>query len=116
MRRAANQSQDDLAGKVGVTFQQIQKYERGANRISASMLYDISRALDVPIAELFEGLSDGDQPTVSVARETLDRLAEVDEGLVVAEAFPRVEPQAVRRALATLVTAMAGSAPIRDTD
>ena len=42
-------TQGDLGDKIGLTFQQIQKYERGANRISASRLFEISRALDVPI-------------------------------------------------------------------
>lgn len=52
-RIALGYNQSDLGRAVGVTFQQIQKYERGANRVSASMLSRISQALDVPIAELF---------------------------------------------------------------
>jgi len=47
-------SQDDLAAMIGVTFQQIQKYETGETRISASCLYDISQALEVPVAWFFE--------------------------------------------------------------
>jgi transcriptional regulator with XRE-family HTH domain len=47
-------TQGDLVDKIGLTFQQIQKYERGANRISASRLFEISRALDVPITFFFE--------------------------------------------------------------
>ena len=47
-------TQGDLGEKIGLTFQQIQKYERGANRISASRLFEISRALDVPITFFFE--------------------------------------------------------------
>lgn len=49
-------SQEELGKAVGVTFQQIQKYERGANRMAASTLYYISRALDVSIIEFFAGL------------------------------------------------------------
>jgi transcriptional regulator with XRE-family HTH domain len=49
-------SQMQLAAAVGVTFQQIQKYERGANRASASRLYDIARVLLVPISYFFEDL------------------------------------------------------------
>jgi transcriptional regulator with XRE-family HTH domain len=49
-------TQGDLGDKIGLTFQQIQKYERGANRISASRLFEISRALDVPITFFFENI------------------------------------------------------------
>ena len=49
-------SQDDLGKAIGVTFQQIQKYEKGINRMSASTLYRLSRALDVPVIEFFAGL------------------------------------------------------------
>ncbi|MCP4209464.1 MAG: helix-turn-helix transcriptional regulator [Shimia sp.] len=54
-------TQQQLAEQVGIKFQQIQKYETGANRVSASRLWDISDALDVPVSFFFEGLeSDGD--------------------------------------------------------
>jgi len=49
-------TQQQLAEKVGIKFQQIQKYETGMNRISASRLWDISEALEVPISFFFEGL------------------------------------------------------------
>ena len=51
-------TQQQLAEKVGIKFQQIQKYETGANRVSASRLWDISDALDVNISFFFEGLQD----------------------------------------------------------
>lgn len=51
-------TQQQLAEKVGIKFQQIQKYETGANRISASRLWDISEAMDVPISFFFEGLDE----------------------------------------------------------
>ncbi|MAY86926.1 helix-turn-helix domain-containing protein [Arenibacterium halophilum] len=50
-------TQQQLAEKVGIKFQQIQKYETGANRVSASRLWDIADALDVPVAFFFEGLN-----------------------------------------------------------
>jgi transcriptional regulator with XRE-family HTH domain len=56
-------SQEVLAELLGVTFQQVQKYEKGVNRIAASRLFDISAALDTPIGNFFEGL------TPSVARK-----------------------------------------------
>ncbi len=52
-------TQQQLAQQVGIKFQQIQKYETGANRISASRLWDIADALDVPVSFFFEGLEEG---------------------------------------------------------
>ncbi len=49
-------SQEQLAGDIGVTFQQVQKYESGHNRVSASRLFDISRVLDCPISYFFEDI------------------------------------------------------------
>lgn len=49
-------TQQQLAERVGIKFQQIQKYETGANRVSASRLWDISEALEVPVSFFFEGL------------------------------------------------------------
>ncbi|MEN8831826.1 MAG: helix-turn-helix transcriptional regulator [Pacificibacter sp.] len=49
-------TQQQLAEKVGIKFQQIQKYETGMNRVSASRLWDISEALDVPVAFFFDGV------------------------------------------------------------
>ena len=53
-------TQQQLAEKVGIKFQQIQKYETGMNRVSASRLWDIAAALSVPVSFFFEGLNDGD--------------------------------------------------------
>ncbi len=59
-------TQQQLAEQVGIKFQQIQKYETGANRVSASRLWDIADALDVPVSFFFEGLDD-------VQKEDADR-------------------------------------------
>ncbi|MDJ0629939.1 MAG: helix-turn-helix transcriptional regulator [Rhodobacter sp.] len=53
-------TQQQLASRVGIKFQQIQKYETGMNRISASRLWDIADALEVPVSFFFEGLDDSD--------------------------------------------------------
>jgi transcriptional regulator with XRE-family HTH domain len=53
-RLAINMSRADLADKLGVTFQQVQKYEKGANRVSAARLFEICEALDVSLASMFE--------------------------------------------------------------
>ncbi|WP_425041209.1 helix-turn-helix domain-containing protein [Primorskyibacter sp. S187A] len=53
-------TQQQLAERVGIKFQQIQKYETGANRVSASRLWDIAEALDVPVSFFFEGIEEGE--------------------------------------------------------
>ena len=58
-RWLAGMTQQKLAEHVGIKFQQIQKYETGANRVSASRLWDIAEALDVEVAHFFEGLEHG---------------------------------------------------------
>jgi len=58
-RKEARLSQETLAGHLGVTFQQVQKYERGTNRISASKLFEAAELLRMPIALFFEGLEGG---------------------------------------------------------
>lgn len=54
-RRELKLSQEALAGEVGLTFQQVQKYERGSNRVSAGRLYELAQALETPITYFFEG-------------------------------------------------------------
>jgi len=55
-------TQQQLAERVGIKFQQIQKYETGMNRVSASRLWDIAKVLDVPVAFFFEGMEPEGQP------------------------------------------------------
>jgi len=57
-RRLLGMTQQDLAGMVGVRFQQIQKYECGANRITSSRLYELSKALNVSVQYFFDGMID----------------------------------------------------------
>ncbi|WP_439120323.1 helix-turn-helix domain-containing protein [Marivita sp.] len=65
-------TQQQLAEKVGIKFQQIQKYETGANRVSASRLWDIADALDVPVAFFFEGIEDAEKKeTQTVGEEAI---------------------------------------------
>lgn len=56
-------TQQQLAEAVGIKFQQIQKYETGMNRVSASRLWDIAHALEVPVSFFFEGMEDQDSET-----------------------------------------------------
>lgn len=69
-RKAVDMPQIKLASHLGLTFQQVQKYERGANRVSASKLYEIAKKLGVGVEFFFEGLpetSDGDEEPISNA-------------------------------------------------
>ncbi|MBA4793020.1 helix-turn-helix domain-containing protein [Phenylobacterium sp.] len=80
-RRLLGLTQQQLAGACGVRFQQIQKYECGANRISAARLWQLSEALEVPVAYFYDGLSEkaGERPQpcdsggeVLASKETMD--------------------------------------------
>jgi len=66
-RWLAGMTQQKLAELVGIKFQQIQKYETGANRVSASRLWDIADALDVPVSFFFEGLKTSEDHDTAVA-------------------------------------------------
>jgi transcriptional regulator with XRE-family HTH domain len=104
-------TQGDLGDKIGLTFQQIQKYERGANRISASRLFEISRALDVPITFFFESLDfqDVSSPLAyhlheddEVYGEELDPLKRRDS-LEFLQAFYAIQDEDVRSKIFDLV-------------
>ena len=68
-RRLLGLSQKNLANAVGVRFQQIQKYECAANRMSAVRLWQLSKALDVPLSYFFEGFPDPPPPGLSRSQE-----------------------------------------------
>ena len=106
-RKAMGMSQTELAEALGITFQQIQKYERGANRVSSSKLYEIALKLNTPLADFFEGL---DHPGISgdtPAGGLIDFLGESgSQDLVVA--FKAMNPN-LRRRLVALAKAMANT-------
>ncbi len=102
-------TQTALADRIGVTFQQVQKYEKGANRISASRLWEIRRALDVPIASFFEGI-----PTARRRRDKKVIAAERDimsspEFVQLVKAYYPIRDARLRTAIASLVKAIARS-------
>jgi transcriptional regulator with XRE-family HTH domain len=107
-------SQERLGEKLGLTFQQIQKYEKGANRISASRLFRIAEVLDVPVAFFFEGLPGrhGEDETTGFAEDNpapymLDFIG-TPEGLQLNRAFTRIADPAVRRRIVDLVKSLVG--------
>ena len=107
-RTALGLSQDRLAESMGLTFQQLQKYERGLNRISASRLYELSKSLDVPVSFFFEGL---ENPVLTVAEETSSSYStEVIPSRDVfdlARTFNKIRDPKVRRRILDLVKSLA---------
>lgn len=111
-------SQEKLGEAVGLTFQQIQKYERGANRIGASRLFEFSRILEVPVSFFFDDMPDGrsamdgraalglaDQSQAPLDQDPLTRR----ETLELVRAYYRIGDPAVRRRLFELTKSL-GSA------
>lgn len=113
-RTLLGMSQEKLGSAIGLTFQQVQKYERGANRIGASRLFDLSRVLDVPVAFFFdempapgherhaatggaEGRADAAEPDPMAKRETLELV----------RAYYRIPDAHLRRRLFDLAKALA---------
>jgi transcriptional regulator with XRE-family HTH domain len=99
-RRMLRMSQKNLGHKLGITFQQVQKYEKGANRVSASRLQMISTALDVPVGQFF---TDG----AGTSRTSVKPLAFDPQALRFAEAFIRLNDRALRNSILDMVEAMA---------
>jgi transcriptional regulator with XRE-family HTH domain len=114
-RMLIGMSQEKLGELLGLTFQQVQKYEKGANRIGASRLYDISQILNVPVQYFFEEL-----PQPSLERINGAGLSEPDrepilmdfvssaEGLQLIRSFTRVSDGRVRKRILELVKSLGG--------
>jgi transcriptional regulator with XRE-family HTH domain len=96
-------SQTDLATKLGLTFQQVQKYEKGTNRISCSRLYEIAAILKVPITFFFSDKVDG-RAEVRVAEQLEPN--QLKDGLRLITAFGQIEDVKMRRKLLALVESM----------
>src|SRR5690349_5543825 len=107
-RKELGVSQEKLAHAIGLTFQQVQKYERAANRVSASKLYEMARALDTSVAYFFEGLADAVDETGAPleAQSMVQQFLVTPEGLELAAIFPRLRRPRIRRRILDLVRAM----------
>ena len=103
-RKGRKMSQAQLGKKLGVTFQQVQKYENGKNRVGASRLQMISTALDVPVGHFF---TDG----AGTSRTSAKPLAFDPQALRLAEAFTRLNDKALRNSILDMVEAMARKSP-----
>jgi transcriptional regulator with XRE-family HTH domain len=108
-RKELGISQERLAESIGLTFQQVQKYERAANRVSASKLWEMSRALSTNIGYFYEGLGDAfEAPGSNLPRESMQDFLLTPEGMELAAVFPKIAKGRVRRKILDLVRAMAG--------
>ena len=117
-RTLLGQSQEKLGEALGLTFQQVQKYERGANRISASRLFDMARIMDVPVSFFYDDMTDETRAAspATMATATIDpEIADADnrmsqrETLELVRAYYRINDPIVRRHVYTLTKSL--SAP-----
>src|SRR5690349_16717920 len=99
-------SQERLAELLGVTFQQVQKYEKGVNRIAASRLHDIAHALEMPVARFFEGISGRASAVAETGRDYIDDALATPEGTQLMTLFASIRSQKVRRRVVELVKAL----------
>ena len=119
-RTLLGMSQERLGEALGLTFQQVQKYERGVNRVGASRLFDLSRVLDVPISFFFDDMPDSLAATLAAGqparhrvhrdagrfrRRTLSRR----ETLELVRAYYRITDPAVRKRVFDLIKSMGPS-------
>jgi transcriptional regulator with XRE-family HTH domain len=111
-RKMLAMSQGKLGKALGLTFQQVQKYEKGANRIGGSRLQQISQILQVPVAFFFEdapgasAISKSDESALSLAH--VDDFVSSSDGLRLIAAFTRIKSTTLRRRITSLVQEMAG--------
>lgn len=111
-RMMLNMSQEKLGEALGLTFQQVQKYEKGTNRIGASRLQQISSILQVPVSFFFEGAPNADvggqgmseAPSPSYISDFLA----TSDGLALTKSFMRIKDQKLRRRIVDLVEQIAG--------
>jgi transcriptional regulator with XRE-family HTH domain len=97
-------TQQQLADQVGIKFQQIQKYETGMNRVSASRLWDIAEALSVPVSFFFEGLNEGGAPAAGSGDMLADK-----EAMDLVRSYYAI-PEAQRRRLFDLARVLSEAA------
>ncbi|MCZ8036384.1 MAG: helix-turn-helix transcriptional regulator [Novosphingobium sp.] len=106
-RLVAGVSQEKLGGALGLTFQQVQKYEKGSNRISASRLQQIANMLDVPVSFFFEGAPTSEGVAESFGQPGVNAHVSdfivSSEGVQLTKAFVRIKSPAVRRRIIDLV-------------
>jgi transcriptional regulator with XRE-family HTH domain len=116
LRKKNNMSQSRLADQLGITFQQVQKYEKGTNRISSSRLQHIGQILDVGVPYFFVGapsvvgITNKTTQPVSADPVIITRFIASDDGRSLAKAFRRISDATLRRSIVHLVEALTEAA------
>jgi transcriptional regulator with XRE-family HTH domain len=101
-------SQEELAQALGLTFQQVQKYENGTNRVAASRIQQISETLQVPVSFLFEGrTSKTESLSEAPSPAYVDEFISTRQGLALIRAFSRITDTKLRRSIVNLVEQIA---------
>lgn len=112
-RKQLDMSQERLATGLGLTFQQVQKYERGDNRISASKLYEMARELGVPVGYFYDGLEAVEEPDGEDFTKAWSRVFEAlladPNGPALAEAYLAIRRKSLKKALVDMVRAIAAN-------
>jgi transcriptional regulator with XRE-family HTH domain len=108
-RMLIGMSQEKLGDMLGLTFQQVQKYEKGVNRIGAGRLYEISRILGVPIDFFYEGVAPEGGVSDSSAAPVMEFVSS-GEGLQLSLAFMKIKDPKVRKRVLELVKSLANEA------
>lgn len=120
-RMMMGMSQEKLGEQMGLTFQQIQKYERGINRVSASRLWELARVLGVNVQFFFEELQvSAEEPQTpgfaeAQAESTIIEFLGSRDGLELNRAFVRIRDARVRRSIVDLVRSLAGESATGET-
>jgi transcriptional regulator with XRE-family HTH domain len=102
-RMMVGMSQEKLGDALGLTFQQVQKYEKGINRISASRLQHLTQILEVPIPFFFDGAPESKKNVTDLVPDYVTNFLAMREGLELVTAFSHIQNRHVRRAIVELV-------------
>ena len=100
-------SQTTLADAIGLTFQQVQKYERGTNRMGASRLQQIAGTLSVPVAFFFEGAPDQIKSNAKTQPDFVNEFLATPDGLALIRAYIRISSRELQRSIVALVEGIA---------
>ena len=100
-------TQERLGGTLGITFQQIQKYEKGSNRIGASRLQQIAQTLNVPVSYFFEGADDIKPLPLAGEENGVLQFVQSNQGVTLNSAFNNINDSNVRKRVISLVQAIA---------
>lgn len=120
-RKMLSLSQTMLGESISLTFQQIQKYERGANRIGASRLFELSEVLDVPVSYFFDDLPDEVSQSTNAGVKTAGEIAPLTENALfepvsvdLLRAYSSIDDAQTRKSMFNLAKALAKDKPSED--